>query len=111
MQTRRKDKPCLPVILPIFWQSGSNKDLSALTQHYYLIFVCGHYGRINLPITSQTKEANRMATSDMNLVTLCAVAGCCIKRVASSKFSFWQLRNAIDTNKRPEKTLRNRRNL
>ena len=52
-----------------------------------------------------------MATSDMNLVTLCAVAGCCIKRVASSKFSFWQLRNAIDTNERPEKTLRNRRKL
>ena len=38
-----------------------------------------------------TKAANRMATSDMGMVTLCAFAGCSVKRVASLKFGFSQL--------------------
>ena len=50
-----------------------------------------------------TKAINRMVTSHMNLVTLFAVAGCSVNRLASSKFGFSQLPNTIDGYKRSEK--------
>ena len=50
-----------------------------------------------------TKAINRMVTSHMNLVALLAVAGCSVKRVASSKFGFSQLPKTIDGDKRSEK--------
>ena len=44
-----------------------------------------------------------MVTSHMNLVTLFAVAGCSVNRLASSKFGFSQLPNTIDGYKTSEK--------
>ena len=80
------------------WES--NKDCSALTQNHYVIFVCWENKFVANLIT---KTVIRMAISDMNLVTLCAVAGCSVNRVASSKFGFSQLPNTIDSDKRSEK--------
>ena len=67
-------------------------DHSVQAWHYYIMFVCCHYGRINLLITY-------------------AVAGCSIKRVANSKFGFFRLPNVIDSDKRSEKLSRDRRKL
>ena len=97
MQTRSKGKSCLLAILAI-WES--NKDCSALTQHHYVMFVCREN---KFAANLITKAVIRMATSDMNLVTLCAVAGCSVNRVASSKFGFSQIPNTIDSDKRSEK--------
>ena len=71
----------------------SNIDCSELTQYHYVMFAA------NLI----TKAINRMVTSHMNLVTLFAVAGCSVNRLASSKFGFSQLPNTIDGYKRSEK--------
>ena len=41
-------------------------------------------------------------------VTLCAVTGCSVKRVANSKFGFFRIPNVIDSDERSEKLSRDR---
>ena len=80
------------------WES--DVDCSLLTQHHYVMFVCWEN---KFTANLITKAVIRIATSVMNLLTLCAVAGCSVNRVASSKFGFSQLPNTIDSDKRSEK--------